>query len=55
MPARRCAPRRSGSPWIIPETNAQLGADVKTLSGGMADVGIPQVLALGRPPACSCC
>jgi len=29
-----------------PDTNAQLGADVLTLSRGMADVGIPQVLAL---------
>ena len=29
-----------------PDTNAQLSADVLTLSRGMADVGVPQVLAL---------
>jgi putative ABC transport system permease protein len=28
------------------DTNAQLGINVLTLSGGMADVGVPQVLAL---------
>src|SRR5262249_3875021 len=29
-----------------PDTNAQLGAEVLTLSGGMADVGVPAVLGL---------
>ena len=29
-----------------PDTNAQLGVEVMTLSGGMTDTGVPQVLAL---------
>src|SRR4029077_18116196 len=31
-----------------PDTNAQLGGDVMTLSRGMADVGVPSVLGLGQ-------